>query len=479
MNSIRKNATLNILKQICMIVFPLITFPYATRILHTENYGMFTFASSIISYIALIAALGINNYAVREGARVRDDKHKIKKFADEIFTINILSTFVAFIILAILMVLWRKLDAYLWIIVILASNILFTTLGTDWINVIFEDYAYITKRYILCQFFALILLFIIVKRQDDVLNYAFVTVFGGILANTMNVFYIRKKYSISVSLKISKDIKAHILPVLVLFANAVAVTIYIHSDTTVLGIIKSDYEVGIYGVASRIYIMVKQVANAAIYVIIPRVASLIKKNKDSEIYSLYSDTLGNVILLIMPAIVGLIMQSSNIIRIMAGEEYIDAVQPLIILACALIFATTSCLYINGILIPYRKERIALLLTIISAIINIGLNIILIPILSYNAAALTTLISEMILCLSGVYFTKNICKLKIRRELALGFISAIGVFISCSAVNLFINQYLLNLVISIIISGILYIAIMCLAKNNFVYSTIQRVIRRIC
>lgn len=478
MNSIKKNATLNIIKQICMIVFPLITFPYATRILHAENYGMFTFASSIISYIALIAALGINNYAVREGARVRDDKCKINKFANEIFTINIISTLIAFVILAILMLAWRKLDPYAGIIIILATNVLFTTLGTDWINVIFEDYEYITKRYIFCQIIAAVLLFILVKKQDDVLKYAFVTVVGSILANIMNMFYIRKKYQIKVSLGVSKDTSAHLLPVMLLFANAVAVSIYIHSDTTILGILKSDYEVGIYGVASRIYIMVKQVANAAIYVIIPRVASLIKNNKETEINNLYRKTLGSVILIIIPAIVGLIMQSGNIIKIMAGAEYVDAVKPLIILACALIFATTSCFYINGVLIPYRKERIVLQLTIVSAVINIGLNIMLIPVLSYNAAALTTLISEMILCIAGIFYAKDICKLSIIRELILGFTSGVVVFISCSIVNMFVSNNLLNLTFGIGLSGLSYIILMCLFKRNFVYSTIRQVVHRI-
>lgn len=478
MNSIKKNATLNIIKQICMIIFPLITFPYATRILHAENYGMFTFASSIISYISLIAALGINNYAVREGARIRDDKCQIKRFANEIFTINIISTLIAFVILAVLMFAWRKLDPYAGIIIILASNVLFTTLGTDWINVIFEDYEYITKRYIFCQIIAVVLLFVLVKNQDDVLKYSFVTVVGSIIANIMNMFYIRKKYQIKVSFVVSKDIFSHLAPVMLLFANAVAVSIYIHSDTTILGILKTDYEVGIYGVASRVYIMVKQVANAAIYVIIPRVASLIKNNKGTEINNLYSKTLGSVMLIIIPAIVGLIMQSGNIIRLLAGVEYIDAIQPLIILACALIFATTSCLYINGVLIPYRREKIVLQLTIVSAVINIGLNIMLIPVLSYNAAALTTLFSEMLLCFAGLFYAKDICKFSIFRELSLGVASGVVVFISCSIVNFFVSNDLLNLTFGIGLSGLSYIILMCFFKRNFVYSTILQILHRL-
>ena len=289
MNSVRKNAILNIIKQICTIVFPLITFPYATRILHTENYGMFTFASSIISYFTLIAALGINNYAVREGARIRDDKTELGDFVKRVFTINVISTLFAYALLFLLMLFWRTLDPYRDLLFVLSTAIVFTTIGTDWINVIFEDYAYITKRYIICQSIAIVFLFILVHDQEDTVWYAFISVLGSVLANIANFFYIRRKYGIKLGLSFSKKTWKHLTPILVLFANAVAVTVYIHSDTTILGVLKDDYAVGIYGVASRIYIMVKQVANAAIYVVIPRVASLISQGKDNEIKKLYKD----------------------------------------------------------------------------------------------------------------------------------------------------------------------------------------------
>ena len=102
MNSIKKNATLNVIKQICTILFPLITFPYATRILQTENYGMYTFSSSVVSYFTLIAGLGVTNYAVREGARIRNDKTSIISFVDEVFSVNIISTAISYIALILL-----------------------------------------------------------------------------------------------------------------------------------------------------------------------------------------------------------------------------------------------------------------------------------------------------------------------------------------------------------------------------------------
>ena len=478
MNSVRKNATLNIIKQICTIVFPLITFPYATRILHTENYGKFTFASSIISYFTLIAALGISNYAVREGARIRDDKLELGDFVKRVFTINFVSTLFAYALLILLMFFWRTLDPYRDLLFVLSTAIAFTTIGTDWINVIYEDYAYITKRYIVCHCIAIVFLFSLVHTQEDVVWYAFVSVLGGILANTANFFYIRKKYGIKIGFSFSAKTWKHLPPILVLFANAVAVTVYIHSDTTILGILKDDYAVGIYGVASRVYIMVKQVANAAIYVVIPRVASLISHGKDDEIKKLYKDTLGNVLLVLIPALVGLACLSEQIVLLIAGKDYVEAAQPLIILSFSLIFASTACLYINGILIPYRKERGALLLTVISACINIGLNFVLIPLFSFNAAALTTLIAEIFMCISGIVMTKKICVIPIKRELLFGGVSGGIVFVVCMLVKSLIQNYLFVIILSVTISLIAYAILMCIIKNNFVYDLLKKVKKRI-
>lgn len=110
--SITLNAFLNGLRSILNILFPLITFPYVSRILTVNGIGIYNFSNSIVSYFLLIAALGISTYAVREGAKLRDNKQKIQQFASEVFTINICSTIVAYLLLFICLFLFSKLHSY-------------------------------------------------------------------------------------------------------------------------------------------------------------------------------------------------------------------------------------------------------------------------------------------------------------------------------------------------------------------------------
>lgn len=488
MKSVKKNVILNVIKQICTIVFPLITFPYAVRIIGTENYGMFSFSSSIISYVSLIASLGVTNYAIREGARLRESK-ALNHFINEIFTINALATAVAYLALFLLLLVWQKLHSYTALILVLSLNILFNTLGTEWINSVFEDYQYITIRYIICSILSVILLFIIVRNENDVLAYAITTMVSTIGGNIANIFYIRKKLGITPKLRLTKATFRHVPIVIVMFANTIASTIYINSDITVLGIIKDDYCVGIYGAASKIYMIVKGVINAAIMVVIPRISFLIQKQDKEKIHDLLTKTLSGIVLLLSPAVVGLIMLAKDIVNILAGDQFLESEQPLIILSVSLIFAVLACYYINGILIPYRKEKIVATLTIISAVVNIILNIILIPFWGYNAAAITTVISELIMFSGGVYFSRSFAKISVKRDLLLSGICGVMVGVVCYAGKMLLSNdlvigtmvlscSLVRMISCVIVCGILYVLILYLAKDNIGYDTMKQMLKKL-
>ena len=97
--SLGVNALLNSIRSILNILFPIITFPYVSRVLQVRGIGIYNFSNSIVSYFLLIAALGISTYAVREGAKLRDNKQKISKFVSEVFTINLCSTLISYFLL--------------------------------------------------------------------------------------------------------------------------------------------------------------------------------------------------------------------------------------------------------------------------------------------------------------------------------------------------------------------------------------------
>lgn len=149
--SLSLNAAMSAFKTLMNIIFPLITFPYASNVLQVENLGKVNFASSVCGYFLLFAGLGISSYAVREGSRYVNDREKLSAFASEMFTINMISTALTYAALAVTMLFWTKLHAYTDLMLVLSLQILFTTIGTEWVFTIFEEYTYITIRGLLFQ----------------------------------------------------------------------------------------------------------------------------------------------------------------------------------------------------------------------------------------------------------------------------------------------------------------------------------------
>lgn len=475
--SIRKNAVYNVIKTGVSIIFPLITFPYAMKTLSNDSYGVYTFSQSIISYITLLAGLGISNYARREGARVRENASDLNEFANEVFTINIISTLLSFVVLVFLTLFWRKLDTYRAVIYILSLSVLFTTLGTDWINIIFEDYGYITKRTIASHIFSLIIMFIIVKKPSDVIPYAFVSVSGTVVANTLNFFYIRKRIGMNLKLVFNKRLVRHLRPVLVLFMTSIVSVIYINSDVTILGVFKPDKDVSVYGAASKIYSIIKQMINSIAAVTIPRISLYVKKEKTDEIKKIISQTLEMVMMLIIPIAAGLAFLSKPIMTVISDEKYKDAVLPLIILSVSLVFSALGNIFVNTILITHRKENQAFVILALSAVTNIVLNFIFIPEYSYIATASTTLISEFIVMVLSIILSRKVLKLSIKRQTVLSVIGGLIVAAICLLFR-FITNNLVYILCSFFSSILLYLVFLCIYKNNIVYQDfILKILKR--
>ncbi len=475
--SLRLNAILNAIKQVCSILFPMITFPFASRILGKASYGKINFSQSIISYILLIASLGISNYAIREGAKIREDKRSLNQFANEVFTINLCSMLVSYLILFILILFWKRLDGYGTLLLIQGLSIFFTTIGIDWVNSLYEDFTYITLRYILCQSVAVVLMLLLVRSSDDYLIYALTSVSSTVLANIMNVGYIRRTYGLRIVPTYHPNFKKHIKPIMILFGTSIASLIYINSDVTILGILKNDSEVGLYSVSAKIYTLVKNLMNSMLIVAIPRISNEIEKDDRNQINSHLSDILSNLILLIIPACIGLFMLSHNIISLLSGVEYLEATSSLQILSISLIFASLACFFINVVMIPYRMESNVLFATIISAIINIIFNIILIPKWGQDAAALTTLASEIIMTVLGIYYTRHVCVFKLSKPILVDIINGLAVFTVCKTMIHFVSNDFFAIVLSVLLSLILCFLILLIFYKDKIHNLFFKGIRK--
>lgn len=475
--SIKINAILNGLRSALNLIFPLITFPYVSRILSVDGMGIYNFSNTYINYFALLAGLGVSTYAVREGAKYRDNREKISGFASEVFTINLISTIVAYLLLFCSLVIFNNLYKYVTCILIFSLQLLFNTIGTEWVYNIYEDYSYITIRSIVFKIISIVLLFVFVRNSTDYLWYAGITVFASVGSNLLN--YINAKKIIDI--KLTKNIKwrYHLRPILVIFASSVAITLYVSSDTTILGLLKGDYAVGIYGVAVKIYSIASGLISGLLVVTIPRLAMLLGKRKIKEYKLILGKVISSVSILVLPAAVGLIMLSKEAILIIAGKKYLSSILSLQIITSAFIFSNYGMIFNECILIPAKRENKSLYNTLITGIINVILNFILIPIWSYDGAALSTVIAElMVMVLNGWsardYISSIFTSGKTIKNILDATIGCIGIIIVCVLLKIGVTSLTIRILLSVVLSVGIYLSILVLLNNDIAMEYIEKI-----
>ena len=343
-------------------------------------------------------------------------------------------------------------------------SILFTTIGTDWVNTVYEEFLYITLRFVIFQCIAVLLMLVFVKEPEDYLIYAYINLFATAGPNVLNMLYCKKFVHIKL-VKVRK-IKDHIAPVLVLFANTIATTIYINSDITILGFVQDNSAVGIYSLVGKIYTMAKQLVSAFIVAITPTLASYIG-NQDLKKYTeLLSIGFEYLITLLVPIALGIAILSRKLIIIIGGEAYVKGSTALVMLSIAMLFAIPAFFISSSMLILMRKERLFLYVTIAGAVINISANFFAIPNYSYNGAAFTTLLAEAVVLFMTLIFTKGTVRLRCSKRSIISVMVAGFIMGICCQIVLYWNKSLYSSVIMSVCVGVLaYVVILWLFKNR--------------
>lgn len=407
--TIKRNAILNICRTFLSILFPLITFPYATRVLLPNGIGRVQFASGLISYFVMIAGLGIGTYGIRETAKKRDNQDSLTKVTKELFIINIISTFISYCIFFIVLILVPKFSEYRNILIVYSATILFSTIGIEWLYSGLEQYAYITIRQLFFQVCSLIALFIFVRKQDDTLKYAAISVISNVGANFCNFIYSRKY--IKWRLPIKLELLQHLKPILIFFGMRIAVTFYTALDTTLLGFMTKDEYVGYYETANKIPRIIVMLIMSVVTVLIPRFSWMIENKNEKGFKEMAEKSFNLLLMFSIPMAVGTNILSKNIILIVSGEKFLNASISMNYLSMLIFIIPFSNFLGNQIFLPLGKEHFSFISVVLGAIVNLILSIILIKRIGAIGAAIATMIAEATVSLFDFVLALKITNIK--------------------------------------------------------------------
>lgn len=470
--SLKLNAFFNVVRNVLRLIFPLITFPYVSRVLMPEGIGKVNFANSIVMYFYTIASLGIGSYGIREAAKIRNDRLALAKFTKEMLSINIVSTLVSYILLAASLVFVKKFESYRILIIVNSSSIILNTIGFEWLYSALEEYGYITLRSIIFQIVSLALTFILVRNSDDVVNYALVSVISNVGSNVCNLIHARRYLDLKTKVKL--EIKKHLKPIFLLFFSSIAITVFSILDTSMVGFIKDDVEVGYYTSASKIIRMIRDLFPAISTVMFARVSYYVGTKETQKIKEVTGQIFNLFYALSIPICMGFILLMKPILLLMCGSEFLPAVAVGQVMAPLVILSSISGYLSGAVLISFGREKIYMYVEVGAALLDIVLNFAFIPKYGALGAGIATLITELVMFIVFHISVKNeISGVKIKKALVQYIISSV---IMALVVYMEIKYLPLSPILQILLGAVsgalIYFVILVIMKNEFLQNSIN-------
>lgn len=476
-NSIVLNFIFNFLKTLLRALFPVISLTYVTRILGPDGVGKVQFSRSFVMYFTSIAMLGVSYYGVREGARVRNDRIKLSKFAHEMLIINGISTIVAYVLLSIIWIFSKTLHDYTVLICIFSVGIVLGGMGMEWLYGAVEEYGFLAIRSMIFQALALLWMFIFVRNKSDVEMYAIA------LLISYSGFYVANFFSchkfINFNYQGKYEIKKHLKPIFLLFAMEISIEMYTLLDTVMLGYLTNDTEVGYYHTAARVARVLCALIASLGTVLIPRISYLIEAGKTDQLNVLVAKSYSFAFMMSIPVCIGLMLYSSEVMRTIGGKGYGEAVSTSMIMSLVILMSPISMATNQQTFIPMRKEYLIVITTSIGAVVDMVLNFFLIPLYQRNGAAIATVCSELVVVLISYYNAKKYINVKgnfrdYLQYVFSGIVSIVPVYILLNNVS----SIFVKLLIAVPISAGIYFLIAFFLRNEFALLIVDSIGNRI-
>ncbi|MGN1012211.1 MAG: flippase [Clostridia bacterium] len=453
MKKMIKNLFYNIFYQILVILLPLVTAPYISRVLGANNVGIYSYTYSIAYYFVLIAMLGISNYGNRTIASSRDDKKKMSELFWEIYSIQFLMYILAIILYTIYAMFINKDNSLItWIqIIYVVSGLLDIT----WLFFGLEQFKITVTRNTIIKLITVALIFLLVKNSNDLWIYTLIMSIGTLVSQLYLWFKVNKYVSYE---KVKTlHLKKHIKSIIILFIPVIAYSIYKVMDKIMLGNLSSYNQVGFYQSCEKIINIPMGIITAIGTVMMPRMSNILS-NGEREKMKDYIRISIEFVTIIGSAITFGIMGTCKILApVYFGKEFYPCYSILFLLSLTIFSLSWANVARTQVLIPQKKDKVYVFSTIIGAIVNLIINLVSIPKWGANGASIGTILAELVVMIIQVYFVnksipiiKNI--LSTIPFIIIGFVMMIIVYF----IGVKLETNILTLIIQIISGGSFYI-----------------------
>ena len=475
-HSVKFNVLMNMIITSSSLIFPLITIPYASRVLGAGGMGAVAFAQSVSSYFSLVAILGVTYYGVKVCAEVRTNRLALSKVVKEILIILLCSTLVVYLAYTICIFTVPRFISEKALFLEFGVTIWLTSFGMEWFYQALEQYSYITVRSVAFKIIALILMFVLVRSQNDYVLYGFTVIFAGCASNILNILRIRKLIDFSTKQKL--EIKRHFKPMVWYTAASIASGMYIQVDIVLLGFLGTNTQVGLYQLVSKIKSVLVTAVNSVGNVMLPRLSYYKSHNQKDKNDELIAKNLNFVMIMGFAIIALLAICAKPIVLLMGGNGFLGSIPPLRIVGAAVLFSAMNIVLANH-LMSEGQEKAWAVVNMIGLSLAVLCNFMLIKWFGVVGAASSIVICEGCMFAMRAYVCKHLLA-RIRAKL--NMFKILIAAIVASAVSFPLTLIYLNVFVELIAVactfGITYLALMFLEKESFTRSMVQPILSKI-
>jgi O-antigen/teichoic acid export membrane protein len=494
-SSAKKNYLYNLIYQILLIIIPVITAPYLSRVLNVSSIGIKSYSYAIVSYFVLLANFGFSLYSERAIAERRNDKKAQSQIFWEIMIDRLLITMLSFSILALLLLLGVFKD-YTTIIWIYSATVISCAIDVSFVFSGNENFLALSLFGLSIKTISTVLIFLLVKSNADLWKYVTITALTP-LAQFLAMIPFLKKYINFVNIK-ELNFKRHLLPSLRLFIPNIAVSIYLLLDKALIGAIvpgttkriidgvetvvtNADVENGYYNEADTIVKMGTTLITSLSSVMMPKNSLLFAKNKQDEIKNNIYKASNFGFFLAMPMSVGLACVSKVFVPVFFGPGYEKTALLMIILSPVIVFMGLSSIFGGQYLIPTKKDKEYTISLILGAAVNVTLDAALIPFYWSVGAVIGTVVAELSITAFQLFLIrKDISFKKIIIQAWRYFLAAAIMAATIYPLYYFVfnSATVSNLLILVALGILVYFSVLAIAKDPLLFTEGSKLVSKL-
>lgn len=461
--SIKRNYIYNVSYQILSLITPLITTPYISHVLNRDLVGDYSFTASIVTYFSMIAVLGTFTYGNREISYLQTDRRKRSQMFWDIEFLSCITT--AICTLAFLVFLCFCPHYYFSLYAIQIGSILCIATDIGWLLQGMEDFQVIVGRNFIFKILNIAFIFLLVKKEDDILLYVGGMVILALLSN-LSLWISLPKYVDAPDFHALHPLK-HLKPTFILFIPSVAISIYTVMDKSMIGFFSTAAENSYYEQALKISRTALTLVTSLGAVMIPRMGYHFQRKETEELNRLVYQSYNFTWFLGLPICFGLIGITPNLVPWFYGPQYekITLLLPVLSLLVPIIGFSN----VTGIqyFVTTKRESFLTRTVCIGAATNFVLNLILIPRFASVGASIASALAELTISLSQFYFIrKELSFFKVIRMSFKYLLAGLGMLGLLYLENQYLSASVLHTFFMIVSGGLCYFVLLYLLRDVF-------------